>query len=136
MQAKTKTAWTFAITSIALFMVVLDNLVVSTALPVIRTDLGATIEQLNESERDGDLLDPLGDLAALHDAVNAAALRGMRRLVTLGKDADRASVSVVPLEGAEGGAVDEQIAGQHEKSQRRNRQDAGRSAQPRPNSLS
>jgi EmrB/QacA subfamily drug resistance transporter len=46
MQAKTKTLWTFAITSVALFMVVLDNLVVSTALPVIRTDLGATIEQL------------------------------------------------------------------------------------------
>jgi EmrB/QacA subfamily drug resistance transporter len=46
MQAKTKTLWTFAITSIALFMVVLDNLVVSTALPVIRTDLGATIEEL------------------------------------------------------------------------------------------
>ena len=46
MQAKTKTLWTFAITSVALFMVVLDNLVVSTALPVIRTDLDATIEQL------------------------------------------------------------------------------------------
>ena len=46
MQAKTKTAWTFAITSVALFMVVLDNLVVSTALPVIRTDLGASIEEL------------------------------------------------------------------------------------------
>jgi EmrB/QacA subfamily drug resistance transporter len=46
MQAKTKTLWTFAITSIALFMVVLDNLVVSTALPVIRTDLGASIEEL------------------------------------------------------------------------------------------
>src|SRR5262245_61202552 len=46
MQAKTKTLWTFVITSVALFMVVLDNLVVSTALPVIRTDLGATIEEL------------------------------------------------------------------------------------------
>jgi EmrB/QacA subfamily drug resistance transporter len=46
MEARTKTLWTFAITSIALFMVVLDNLVVSTALPVIRTDLGATIEEL------------------------------------------------------------------------------------------
>ena len=46
MQARTRTVWTFAITSIALFMVVLDNLVVSTALPVIRTDLGATIEEL------------------------------------------------------------------------------------------
>jgi EmrB/QacA subfamily drug resistance transporter len=40
------TLWTLAITSIALFMVVLDNLVVSTALPVIRVDLGASIEEL------------------------------------------------------------------------------------------
>ena len=31
--------WTFAITSLALFMVTLDNLVVTTALPVIRDDL-------------------------------------------------------------------------------------------------
>jgi EmrB/QacA subfamily drug resistance transporter len=46
MHARTKTLWTFAITSVALFMVVLDNLVVSVALPVIRTDLGATIEEL------------------------------------------------------------------------------------------
>ncbi len=30
MKAGTRTIWTFAITSIALFMVVLDNLVVST----------------------------------------------------------------------------------------------------------
>jgi EmrB/QacA subfamily drug resistance transporter len=44
--SKAKTLWTLAITSIALFMVVLDNLVVSTALPVIRVDLGATIEEL------------------------------------------------------------------------------------------
>jgi EmrB/QacA subfamily drug resistance transporter len=41
-----RTLWTFVITSFALFMVVLDNLVVSTALPVIRTDLGASLEQL------------------------------------------------------------------------------------------
>src|SRR6188508_819805 len=46
MKAGTRTAWTFVITSIALFMVVLDNLVVSTALPVMRVDLGASIEQL------------------------------------------------------------------------------------------
>ena len=46
MEARTKTLWTFAITSVALFMVVLDNLVVSTALPVIRVDLDASIEQL------------------------------------------------------------------------------------------
>jgi EmrB/QacA subfamily drug resistance transporter len=46
MTAKPRTLWTFAITSIALFMVVLDNLVVSTAIPVIRVDLDASIEQL------------------------------------------------------------------------------------------
>src|ERR671933_95549 len=38
--------WTFAIVSVALFMVVLDNLVVTTALPSIRADLGATIQGL------------------------------------------------------------------------------------------
>jgi EmrB/QacA subfamily drug resistance transporter len=38
--------WTLVITSAALFMVSLDNLVVSTALPVIRHDLHATISQL------------------------------------------------------------------------------------------
>src|ERR687889_199614 len=38
--------WTFAVVSTALFMVVLDNLVVTTALPSIRADLGATIESL------------------------------------------------------------------------------------------
>ncbi len=46
MKTGSRTLWTFVITSIALFMVVLDNLVVSTALPVIRVDLGATIEEL------------------------------------------------------------------------------------------
>jgi EmrB/QacA subfamily drug resistance transporter len=39
-------AWTFAITSIALFMVALDNLVVTTALPVIKHDLGASLSGL------------------------------------------------------------------------------------------
>jgi EmrB/QacA subfamily drug resistance transporter len=43
---RTKTIWTFVITSFALFMVTLDNLVVTTALPVIRTDLSASLEQL------------------------------------------------------------------------------------------
>lgn len=46
MTQQRRTLWTFAITSIALFMVVLDNLVVSTALPVIRVDLGASLEEL------------------------------------------------------------------------------------------
>jgi EmrB/QacA subfamily drug resistance transporter len=43
---KSATYWTLAITSLALFMVSLDNLVVTTALPVIRGDLHATISQL------------------------------------------------------------------------------------------
>jgi EmrB/QacA subfamily drug resistance transporter len=43
---KRRTIWTLTITSVALFMVSLDNLVVSTALPVIRRDLHATISQL------------------------------------------------------------------------------------------
>jgi len=41
-----KTVWTFAITSLALFMVTLDNLVVTTAIPVIRRDLHAGISGL------------------------------------------------------------------------------------------
>jgi EmrB/QacA subfamily drug resistance transporter len=43
---KRSTIWTIAITSAALFMVSLDNLVVTTAIPVIRRDLHATISQL------------------------------------------------------------------------------------------
>ena len=46
MRARSHPGWTFAIVSIALFMVVLDNLVVTTALPSIRADLGATIQSL------------------------------------------------------------------------------------------
>src|SRR5437764_15043746 len=41
-----RTFWTFVITSVALFMVTLDNLVVTTAIPVIRTDLGASLGSL------------------------------------------------------------------------------------------
>jgi len=44
MTARRQTLWTFAITSVALFMATLDNLVVTTALPVIRTDLHASLE--------------------------------------------------------------------------------------------
>lgn len=38
--------WAFIVTALALLMVTLDNLVVTTALPVIRESLNATIEQL------------------------------------------------------------------------------------------
>jgi EmrB/QacA subfamily drug resistance transporter len=41
-----KTWWTFAITSTALFMVTLDNLVVTTAIPVIHRDLHAGLSGL------------------------------------------------------------------------------------------
>jgi EmrB/QacA subfamily drug resistance transporter len=44
--SRSRTLWTFAVTSVALVMVTLDNLVVTTALPVIRKDLGAGIEGL------------------------------------------------------------------------------------------
>ena len=43
---RTTTIWTFVITSVALFMATLDNLFVTTSLPVIRADLGASIEDL------------------------------------------------------------------------------------------
>ena len=46
MQPKPRTRWTLAIVSLALFMVVLDNLIVTVALPSIRADLGATLQQL------------------------------------------------------------------------------------------
>src|SRR4051812_38417170 len=44
--SSSKTWWTFAITSLALFMVTLDNLVVTTALPVIRHDLHSGLSGL------------------------------------------------------------------------------------------
>src|SRR5713226_4873786 len=46
MSDRARMLWTFAITSIALFMTTLDNLVVTTALPVIRRDLGASLQDL------------------------------------------------------------------------------------------
>jgi EmrB/QacA subfamily drug resistance transporter len=46
MTAKHTALWAFVVTSIGLFMVTLDNLVVTMALPVIRDDLGASLEQL------------------------------------------------------------------------------------------
>ena len=46
MSDKARMLWAFAITSIALFMTTLDNLVVTTALPVIRHDLHASLQGL------------------------------------------------------------------------------------------
>jgi EmrB/QacA subfamily drug resistance transporter len=46
MPGQTRVLWTFAITSIALFMAALDNLVVTTALPVIRASFNASLGEL------------------------------------------------------------------------------------------
>src|SRR6058998_2552226 len=46
MSHKHNMIWTFVITSVALFMVTLDNLVVTTALPVIRVDLHSGLSGL------------------------------------------------------------------------------------------
>ena len=43
---QSKRTWVLALTSIASLMVALDTLVVSTALTTIRSDLGASIEEL------------------------------------------------------------------------------------------
>src|SRR3989441_4989462 len=46
MSERARMLWTFGITTVALFMVTLDNLVVTTALPVIRHDLHASLAGL------------------------------------------------------------------------------------------
>ena len=46
MATKNRTVWTFVVTSAALFMAALDNLVVTTALPSIRDHLHAGLEGL------------------------------------------------------------------------------------------
>src|SRR6202521_5807070 len=46
MSPRARTLWTYAITSAALFMASLDNLVVTTALPSIRDHLHASLQGL------------------------------------------------------------------------------------------
>ena len=43
---RTHTTWTLIVAALAVFMVTLDNLVVTTALPTIKADLGASMESL------------------------------------------------------------------------------------------
>ena len=61
MTRRTSATWTFLITALALFMVSLDNLVVTMALPVIRQDLGASLADLewivNEGKFPQDVID-------------------------------------------------------------------------------
>ncbi|MFN8622361.1 MAG: MFS transporter [Chloroflexota bacterium] len=46
MSSRSKAGWAFVVTALALLMVTLDNLVVTTALPVIKQSLNASIEDL------------------------------------------------------------------------------------------
>ena len=46
MSSRSRTIWTFVVTSVALFMAQLDNLVVTTALPAIRHHLNASLSSL------------------------------------------------------------------------------------------
>ncbi|PZR93591.1 MAG: MFS transporter, partial [Candidatus Nephthysia bennettiae] len=46
MSDRARVLWSFGVTAVALFMVSLDNLVVITALPVIKHDLGASLSSL------------------------------------------------------------------------------------------
>src|SRR5512143_98450 len=46
MSTRARTIWTFIAASVGVFMVSLDNLVVTTALPVIKRDLGASLSGL------------------------------------------------------------------------------------------
>jgi EmrB/QacA subfamily drug resistance transporter len=46
MSKRSTTTWTFVAVSVAVFMASLDNLIVTTALPVIKMELGATLQGL------------------------------------------------------------------------------------------
>ena len=89
-----RTLWTFVITSLALFMVVLDNLVVSTALPVIRTDLDASLEEL------GALADPPMTKDAVAGRIRRLLAMADKRAADLGIPDTEANVTADMLEGA------------------------------------
>src|SRR3954468_21321492 len=103
MAHKRQMGWTFAITSLALFMVTLDNLVVTTELPVIRHDLHSGLSGLEWTVNAYTLTFAVLLLtgAALGDRF------GRRRLFTLGLalfTAASAAAALAPSIGALGGA--------------------------------
>ena len=80
MQARPSPAWTLALTSVAFFMVILDALVVVTALPSIHLDLGASLATLEWTVN-------AFTLAFAAAIITAAALGdrfGRRRIFTIG----------------------------------------------------
>ena len=96
---RNRMAWTFTITSIALFMVTLDNLVITTAIPVIRTRLHASLSGLEWTVNAYTLTFAVLLLtgAALGDRF------GRRRLFTLGVaifTAGSAAAALAPSIGA------------------------------------
>src|SRR5437870_12680514 len=93
------TLWTFAISSIAVFMTTLDNLVVTTAIPVIRRDLNAGIGGLEWTVNAYTLVFAVLLLtgAALGDRF------GRRRLLAIGLGIftlARAAAALAPTTGA------------------------------------
>ena len=73
MSDKARMLWAFAITSIALFMTTLDNLVVTTALPVIRDDLHASLTGLEWTVNAYTLTFAVLLLTGPHSATGSAA---------------------------------------------------------------
>jgi EmrB/QacA subfamily drug resistance transporter len=95
---KSMPRWTLALTSVAFFMVALDNLVVTTALPAIRGDLGASLGTLEWTVNAYTLTSAAG-------IITAAALGdryGRRRIFTAGLilfTAASAACAVAPTAG-------------------------------------
>src|SRR6266576_38484 len=108
MSSRTATIWTFAITSIALVMTTLDNLVVTTALPVIRQDLPAGLSGLEWTVNAYTLT-----FAVL--LITGAALGdrfGRRRLFVIGPGIFTLASAAVAIGPLVGGAVVEGISWQ------------------------
>jgi len=111
---RTRQIWTSIVTSVALFMVTLDNLVVTTALPSIREDFNATIASLGWTVNAYTLAFAVGLLpaAALGDRLGRrrvfAAGLGLFTLASsaaaLAPSAD-ALIGARALQGAGAGAV-------------------------------
>src|SRR5258708_7575381 len=79
-----RTGWTLALVSAALFMVTLDNLVVTTALPRIRVDLGATLGALPRRQARRRARDMVGRQRSRRRArAGHRRRRGQRYLVAL-----------------------------------------------------
>ena len=109
MTARSRTVWTFVVTGVALFMAQLDNLVVTTALPVIRADLHASLSSLEWTVN----AYTLTFAVLLLPGASLGERFGRRRM--LGDDRDGAALDRLPGERHAIGALalerDEQVSG-------------------------